>query len=138
MENRTKVIHNVLKQINWEYVLYSVKELNLIPGKITKLELVNELTGFLLNVIETNKKHLITDIWDISYEELQEGNHILEVVFTPIIAFSNTFHANISTDTIDNRVQSLKQRLQLALEIEDYTNAIKIDKSLKKLLKVKN
>jgi hypothetical protein len=138
MKDKEKVIHNILSQINWEYVLYSVKELKVLTGKVTKLELVDELTGYLLNVIETNKKHLITDLWDISYEILNNEKYILEVVFTPVIAFSNTYNSSISIPTVDNRVEMLQQRLKLALEVEDYENATKINKSLKKLLKVKN
>src|SRR4051812_41272492 len=128
MENKEKTIHNVIKQVNWELVLHNVKQLNL--GKqITKLELVEELAEILNNVIISDKTHLVTDLWTISYEKSDEGNFILEVMFTPIIIWIDTFSKNNKKQ----KVNKLEQRLKLALEIEDYEKASKIKKSLEKL-----
>jgi hypothetical protein len=126
-----KAIHSVLKQVNWEFVMLSTKQLNLNKDKkYSKTELVEELTGILKNVLETNKKHLVTDLWTINHEKLEgHDEFILEVIFTPMIAWVDTFNSNTKKD----KLSRLQQRLKLALEIEDFEQAIKIDKSLQKL-----
>lgn len=128
MESKEKAIHTVVTQVNWDLVLYNVKQLT--SGKqITKTQLVEELTEILNNVIVTDKKHLVTDLWTVTYEKAQDGNFILEVMFTPIIIWMDTFSKNAKK----NKVSNLEMRLKLALEIEDYEKASKIKKSLEKL-----
>ncbi len=126
---KEKMIHSVITKVNWELVLLNMKQLN--PGKqITKLQLVEELTEMLNNVITTDKRQFVTDVWAISYERDEDGEYILEVMFTPVIVWIDTLAKNNRR----NKVNRLEQRLKLALEVEDYMAAAKIKKSLEKLV----
>lgn len=126
---KEKLINNVVKSVNWDLVLYNMKQLT--PGrKITKLQLVEELTEILNNLIITEKRQIITDIWTINYEKEEGGDFILEVMFTPIVVWIDTLTNSKKRD----KISRLEQRLKLALEIEDYENAAKIRKSLTKLV----
>lgn len=129
MESKEKAIHTVINQVNWELVLYNVKQLN-FGKQTTQKQLVEELVEILNNVIITDKKRLVTDLWTITFERANDGNFILEVMFTPIIVWMDTFSKNNKKE----KVNRLEQRLKLALEIEDYEKASKIKKSLEKLV----
>jgi hypothetical protein len=128
MESKEKAIHSIINQVNWELVLYNVKQLN-FGKQTTQKQLVEELVEILNNVIITDKKRLVTDLWTITFERANDGNFILEVMFTPIIVWMDTFSKNNKKE----KVNRLEQRLKLALEIEDYEKASKIKKSLEKL-----
>lgn len=124
---KEKMINNIIKAVNWELVLYNVNKIT--EKKATKLQLVEELSDLLNNVILTKKSQLITDFWVISYEKDENEDYILEVMFTPIVVWVDTFNQTNK----NTQISRLEQRLQLALEIEDYRKAEKIKKSLDKL-----
>lgn len=124
---REQIIYSAINQINWDVVLYNVKQLNL-RTKPTKNKLVEELTEILNNVIIAEKKFLVTDLWTITYDQIAEEGFTLEVVFTSIIIWVDT------VNKVKDKVNRLEQRLKLAVEIEDYEKASKIKKSLEKLI----
>lgn len=129
---KEKIIHRIIQQVNWEFVVASTNLLHFKKGKkFTKTELVEELTDLIKNVIETNKRHLVTDFWSINFEQSENGeDFILEVIYTPMIAWVDTFKKSVKKE----KEGRLQQRLKLALEIEDYEKANKIQKDLEKLL----
>lgn len=130
--DRGKIIYNVLKQVDWDFIFSCVKHIdfNLHKTKITKSDLILDLTDMLKNVLVTRKTRLVTDIWTITCEYSGKDQACIEVVFTPIIIWSDNFDTKKSPKVRENR---LKERLELALEIEDYHKAAKIQKSLDKL-----
>lgn len=129
----TKIIHSILKQIEWDFVLTCTKQLNLnySEKEFTKNQLVEELTDILKNIIETDKSHYVTDFWTINYQKAEGGNFTLEVIFTPIIVWVDTFAQRTKRG---DEISNLKQKLKLALEIEDYIKAESIKKDLEKVL----
>lgn len=130
--DRGKIVYNVLKQIDWDFVLLCVKHIDftLHKQKITKNDLILDLTDILKNVLETRKTKLVTDIWTISCEYSGLDKVCVEAIFTPLIVWSDNLNTK---NTPKIKEERLKKRLELALEIEDYNKAAEIQKSLDKL-----
>lgn len=130
--DKVKVIHNVLKQVDWDFIFSCAKHMEYKSGKrkLTKEQLVADLTDILKNVLETKKNKLVVDFWTITAEYTKDDKVCLEVIFTPVIIWSDNLSAGKTKKTSEER---LKERLELALEIEDYTKAAEIKKSLDKL-----
>lgn len=130
--DKAKVIHNVLKQVDWDFIFSCAKHMKYKLGKkrLTKEQLILDLTDILQNVLESKKNKLIVDFWTITAEYTENNEVCLEVIFTPIIIWSDSLSQGKTKKTNEER---LKERLELALEIEDYTKAAEIKKSLDKL-----
>jgi hypothetical protein len=122
-----KVIHSTLKQVNWEFVLSTYQTLR--EERVRKTDLVEEVKLLLENVVLKKKEQLIHDMWTIN-AVWGEENFCLELIFTPIIVFVDTYEKKTVKN---NKIQRLEERLRLALEIEAYEQAEKIQKSLNKL-----
>ena len=111
--DKAKIIHNVLKQVDWDFIFLCAKHMKY---KLKKQRLT--------------KEQLILDFWTITAKYTEDDKVCLEVIFTPIIVWSDNLSTGKSKKTSEER---LKERLELALEIEDYTKAAEIKKSLDKL-----
>ena len=130
--DKAKVIHNVLKQVDWDFIFLCAKHMKykLKKQRLTKEQLILDLTDILENVLDSKKTKLIVDFWTITAEYTEDNKVCLEVIFTPVIIWSDNLSTGETKKTSEER---LKERLELALEIEDYTKAAEIKKSLDKL-----
>lgn len=131
-----EIIYRCVNNIDWEYVLESCKRfhLKLKNNHLTTKELIEDLVFLLKNALKTKKKTVCTNFWTIHILESEKDNDIcLECSFTPIVVWIDNLDQT-SRDK-EEKIKDLKNKIQLALEIEDYTTADKYTKSLKKLLK---
>lgn len=132
---RDKFIHDVLNQIPWEYVKSSFKTLNLPwyeVGKPTKSDLIFDLNDLIITAMKQPGVEIVTEHWTVCFWHGKEKPFI-EVVFTPIIIF----HTPNNKVSKRQRLEKLKNRLELAKKTENYELCSKIQKTIDKLKKSK-
>ena len=127
--NKGKVIHKILKQIDWDLVLHCSRKLNLVSPKTTKADLIADLQLIVQNALETKKTVVATDQWVI-YCELEEDNVCVEVVYTPMVVWADTLP---SRNSKKSKIARIEDKLSLALEIENYEEADRLKKSIEDL-----
>jgi hypothetical protein len=128
MDN-AKLIHRILKQIDWDFVLLCARKLDSSKVKTTKADLIADLQLAIQNVIETNKNIVVIDLWVVHCD--QEGEDLcIEAVFTPLVACADTFP---SRNSKESKIAKIKNKIDLALEIENYEEATRLRKSMEVL-----
>ena len=123
------MIHKIIKQIDWDFVLLCARKLDTTKIKATKADLVADLQLAITNAIETNKNIVIIDFWVVHCEQDSE-NICIEAVFTPLVATADTFPSYNSTES---RIAKINNKISLALEIENYEEAFRLKKNMEVL-----
>lgn len=131
MKSSEKLIHDTLTTIDWNYVLYTYKTLDLpLNGskKVTKKQLLVDLRELLTDVFKLQKNYVHANNWIISFYK-DNDDIVLEVSFAPITIYTDSFGDMGKKRQIDD----LKNQLEIATQAENYERAVKIKKTLDKL-----
>lgn len=132
--DKNTLIHNVIKQVKWDFVLSILTESNytLTNKKLTKKQLVDDLIMHLEAVITNKKNRLVTDIWIINcvYDDNDTDYVFVEVLFTPIRIWADSKKEKCYKD---DEILRLEKRLELAVQLEQYEKASEIKKTLDKM-----
>lgn len=133
MRTRDELIHATLSQIDWEYVLTTFKTLNLPwyeQKPLTKNDLINDVASLMNNAFDNEGVEIVTEYWVVLFIDYPEDPHI-EVIFTPIVITLDS----LADNKLVQRIEELKNRIDLHLELEEYERCSKYKKQLDKLEK---
>jgi hypothetical protein len=124
--NNSKLLHQVLENINWDYVTRSFRGDVKWYGS-EKVPTKNELIADLTEIVEVTFENLdadatvtqtVTPYWIVCIEEDEKTSELLlEVIFSPFAVFVNSKGVN-KTKMVNS--EKLRERLTIALRKENY------------------
>lgn len=133
MRTKDELIHTAISRIDWEYVLATFKTLQLPwyeKKTITKNDLINDLASLIHNAFDNEGIEIVTEYWIVVFVNF-DNDPYLEIIFTPMAIVINAHE----DDKIVQRIEELKNRIELHQELEEYERCSKYKKQLDKLEK---
>lgn len=135
--NNTKLLHQALENVNWDYVVRSFRGMDLQWYGSTKTPTRKELVADLTEIIQVTFENYETDettqtvtpYWIVCIEESENKKKglAIEIIFTPFVVHVDSKGNN---KTVDVNIGKFKERLNIALRKENYELAAIIQEVL--------